>query len=421
MKIKTILLIGLSTVAYAENKVIIQNSEVTGWNGQPDVEVNLDPNSPPMISNSDGNIYVVPNEIFTVNQTEIKPPVISMFITGNGTSVANISGRVSNSPTSCQRVTTNWTPIFSGTDYIFNETVSIPNTELNYTFSMSCTNSLNQTDNASVTYYGTSSGSQTGGDVSITNFNVQYLSTNQYRVSYTANNATSCKGLSSTNDGWRNNTNNPATVNITSSASWGLECEGQNGPVSINANFNSTQYDVTYQTQGPANCASVQTPPGYTRENYVFGSTIFDTSSSFPASAGKQALLNVVLGTYATIEFTYNRSSYDPEGDITWSSLQPSLEPDVGLPDKTRMTVTECPGDLMLNSSTVNAHCAANIFDGTGDVRMTHLTGLSRCQLVEGQKYYLNIIQTHDPGNVQDSCATIRAGGCGPLLRTRHN
>ncbi len=414
-----LLLLMASMTVMAGDSIIIQNSQIDS--GVADVEILIEPGTFPFFSELDGNIYVTPDELFEP-VGEAREPAIAMFISDiNAFDQVTISGTVYyiGEQLNCQP--TNWTlgPLDSNNS--FSRVVTIANTELDQQFFLQCSNTSGTSTQVSVSYYGQSQVVEPG-NVAITSFNVTQNGTNRYNVTYTANNATSCEGVSTVADGWESHTNSNVVdgqtntinnINITQSAGWTLRCQGNGGPV------NSVQRPVTFTSVTVPGCDHVDGPENYgiTRDSYSY-TTFF--GDDFPALNSASPELDIELGHYAAISFVAAGSTAHPNGQSKVSFLQANLN--FGIPNVSTASISPCPGEFEQSTQTLsNPRCIATLSEGSGDLLVDDNVFFGRCDLVDGQTYYINVIHSSNYKTTPPNCKVTRNNACATMMRQVHN
>ncbi len=413
-----LLLLMASMTVMAGDSVIIQNSQIDS--GVADVEILIEPGTFPFFSEVDGNIYVTPDELFELG--EVREPAIAMFISDiNASDQVTISGTVyfNDAQTSCQ--STNWTIGPLASNGTFSRVVTVANVESDQQYFLQCTNLTGTSAQVSVKYYGQEQVVQPG-NVAITSFNVTQSGTNRYNVSYTASNATSCEGVSTVADEWENHSrqnvvdgqaNNVNNINITQSATWTLRCQGNGGPA------NSVQRQVIFTSVTVPGCDHVDGPENYgiTRDSYTYQAFFNDT---YPATNNASPELDIELGHYASISFVAARSTH-PQGYTTLSGLQAGLA--YGIPEKSVISISPCPGEFETSTQTLpNDFCINEAdFGNNGSIGIADAPAFGRCELTNGQTYYINVIHTENYKTKPPYCDFLKNNGCAIMFRQINN
>ncbi len=357
---------------------------------------------------------------------EDRVPAIAMYISDLSVSDnVTISGTVYFNDAQTQCASTNWTVGAINSNGTFSQVVPIANTEADRDFFLQCTNSVGTSTQERVKYYGQEAVVQPG-NVAITQFTVTADGNNRYVVAYSAVNATSCVGNSTVTDGqvdpWTDYSNNSVNdgqvytiqnLNVTQTANWTLQCQGNGGPVtspSRTATFTAVQVPGCTHVDGPENY-------GITRDSYSYTSFFGD---AFPSVNNNSPELDIELGHYATISFVADGSTVHPEGKSKVSFLQANLN--FGIPQDSTATISPCPGEFEQSTQTLNnVRCIATLNEGSGDIFVDDNASFGRCDLIDGQTYYINVIHSSNYKTTPPNCKVVRNNACATMMRQIHN
>lgn len=419
----------MAMISYIPSTVLAQDLVIDNQGQEDNIIIPLKSGTLVTFDN-DSNVTVIPDEPVVFETPS--DPLVSLFIdqlsvTNQVTVYGKIIGNSNCTDSSNNGSFSNWANgINLESENGFSKNINMTGVDTDVRFSVNCS-----ANSAEVWYINPEAPDVQIPNATVSNFSVVPHASidNRYYLRFTpGNGAVQCVGSAGTAISAFNTTSftngnvfqssQSYVIPNNATQSWSVSCRSSNN-VYVQSNSVTVTYDEPVVT--PSNCTTVQTPSSSPMNLIGDQSTYFSHFTSvWPDYLSASPEVDIQLGHYESISFTYVAPETNEYGRTQVNALPANGT--YGEPIRSKMSISECPGDFGGTNSVITAPaCMQTLYGGFGSVitypdDTTFEDAHLYCQLEEGKQYYINIIHSENPYSVAPTCLTTRNGGCAVML-----